>query len=51
MQLTEKQLAQVDAQIKRLIKSGSYYGKVYEEAGITGCASQEEFEKLPLIWK
>lgn len=51
MQLTEKQLAQVDAQIKRLIKSGSYYGKVYEEAGITGCTSQEEFEKLPFSSK
>ncbi|MBO4325106.1 MAG: phenylacetate--CoA ligase [Lachnospiraceae bacterium] len=51
MQLTEKQLAQVDAQIKRLIKSGSYYGKVYEEAGITGCESQEEYEKLPFSSK
>ncbi|MBQ6105491.1 MAG: phenylacetate--CoA ligase [Lachnospiraceae bacterium] len=51
MQLTEKQLAQVDAQIKRLIKSGSYYGKVFEEAGITGCQSQEEFEKLPFSSK
>ncbi len=51
MQLNETQLRQVDAQIKRLIKSGSYYGKVFEEAGITGCASQEEFEKLPFSSK
>ncbi|MBO7630700.1 MAG: phenylacetate--CoA ligase family protein, partial [Lachnospiraceae bacterium] len=51
MKLNETQLRQVDAQIKRLIKSGSYYGKVFEEAGITGCASQEEFEKLPFSSK
>lgn len=51
MHLTAKQLSQVDAQIKRLIKSGSYYGKVYEQAGITGCASEEEFLKLPFSSK
>lgn len=51
MKLIEKQLAQVDAQIKRLIQSGSYYGEVYKQAGITGCANQEEFEKLPFSSK
>ena len=51
MKLNEKQLAQVDAQIKRLIQSGSYYGEVYRQAGITGCANQEEFEKLPFSSK
>jgi phenylacetate-CoA ligase len=51
MQLTDKQLSQVDAQIKRLIKSGSYYGKVYEEAGITGCTNREEFLKIPFSSK
>lgn len=51
MKLNEKQLAQVDAQIKRLIQSGSYYGEVYKQAGITGCANQEEFEKLPFSSK
>ena len=34
MHLTEKQLAQVDAQVKRLIKTDSYYGKKYRELGI-----------------
>ena len=29
MKLNEKQLAMVDAQIKRLIKTDSYYGKMY----------------------
>ena len=51
MQLTDKQLSQVDNQVKRLIHSGSYYGKVYEAAGITGCASREEFLKLPFSSK
>ena len=36
MQLTELQLSQVDAQIKRLIQTDSYYGRIYKEAGITG---------------
>lgn len=47
MKLNETQLQQIDAQIKRLINSDSYFGKVYKEAGITGVSSQEEFEKLP----
>ena len=51
MKINETQLRQVDAQIKRLIKSGSYYGKVYEAAGITGCTSYEEFLKLPFSSK
>jgi phenylacetate-CoA ligase len=51
MQLTDKQLSQVDNQVKRLIRSGSYYGKVYEAVGITGCASREEFLKLPFSSK
>ncbi|MCQ2546752.1 MAG: phenylacetate--CoA ligase [Clostridia bacterium] len=51
MRLKEKQLEQVDAQIKRLIKSGSYFGKMYEEAGITGVSSQEDFEKIPFVDK
>ena len=51
MKLTEKQISQIDAQVKRLIASGSYYGEVYKEAGITGVSSQEEFEKLPFSSK
>lgn len=49
MNLNEKQLAMVDAQIKRLIKTDSYYGKIYRDAGIDGVSSQEDFEKLPLF--
>lgn len=47
MKLNETQLAQVDAQVKRLIKTDSYYGKKYRELGITGVRTQEDFEKLP----
>ena len=51
MKLNETQLAQVDAQIKRLIKTDSYYGKIYREASIDGVSSQEDFEKLPFSSK
>lgn len=51
MKLNETQLAQVDAQIKRLIKTDSYYGKIYREAGIDGVSSQEDFDKLPFSSK
>ena len=47
MKLTQKQIELVDAQVKRLIAGDSYYGKLYREKGITGVASQEDFEKLP----
>ena len=30
MKLTDLQLSQVDAQIKRLIRTDSYYGKIYK---------------------
>lgn len=51
MKFTELQLSQVDAQIKRLIQTDSYYGRIYKEAGITGVSSQEEFEQLPFSSK
>ncbi len=51
MKLNEKQLQQVDAQVKHLLKSGSFYGEVYRKAGITGVSSQEDFEKLPFSSK
>lgn len=51
MKLNETQLQQIDAQIKRLIETDSYYGRIYRELGITGVASQEEFEKLPFSSK
>ena len=46
MKLNETQIKQVDAQIKRLIKTDSYYGKLYRDMGISGCTSQEDFERL-----
>lgn len=51
MRLNEVQLSQVDAQVKRLVASGSYYGNVYKEAGITEIKSQEDFEKIPFSSK
>lgn len=51
MRLNETQLRQVDAQVKRLLSTDSYYGKIYREAGITGVTSQEEFEALPFSSK
>ena len=51
MKLNEKQLAQVDAQVKRLVKTDSYYGKKYRELGITEIKSQEDFEKIPFSGK
>lgn len=51
MQLNNVQLEQVNAQIQRLIKTDSYYGKMYREMGIDGVRSQEDFEKLPFSSK
>jgi len=51
MKLNVTQLQLVDRQIKRLLESDNYYGKLYRELGITGCESQEDFEKLPFSSK
>lgn len=51
MKLNDTQLSQVDAQIKRLVKTDSYYGKKYREFGITDVTSQEAFEELPFSSK
>lgn len=51
MKLNEKQLQQVDAQVKRLLKTDSFYSELYRKAGITGVSSQEDFEKLPFSSK
>ena len=51
MKLNDTQLSQVDAQIKRLVKTDSYYGKKYRERGITDVTSQEAFEELPFSSK
>ena len=51
MRINEKQLQQVDKQIKRVLKSGNYYSEVYKKAGISGVSSPEEFEKIPFTDK
>ena len=51
MKLNDTQISQVDAQIKRLVKTDSYYGKKYRELGITDVTSQEAFEELPFSSK
>ncbi len=51
MQITEKQLAQVNDRINALVKSGSFYGKKLEEAGITEVKTPEDFLKLPFSEK
>jgi phenylacetate-CoA ligase len=51
MRLNAKQLKQVDTQIKRLINSDSFFGKIYKEAGITGVSCQEDFERIPFVDK
>ncbi len=51
MRINEKQLEQVDKQIKRILKSGNYYSEVYKKAGISGVSSPEEFEKIPFTDK
>lgn len=51
MKLNDTQLSQVDAQIKRLVKTDSYYGKKYRELGITDVTSQEAFEEFPFSSK
>lgn len=51
MQLTKIQLEQVDAQVKRLLHSESYYGKVLKEHSIEKVETQEDFENLPFSSK
>ena len=51
MVITEKQLSQVNDRIKALLRSGSFYGKKLEEAGITEVKSYEDFLKLPFSEK
>lgn len=51
MKLNDTQLSQVDAQIKRLVKTDSYYGKKYRDLGITEVTSQEAFEEIPFSSK
>ena len=51
MKISEKQLALVDSQVKRLLATDSYYGRKYRELGITGCETEEDFYKLPFSSK
>lgn len=51
MKLNSVQLEQVDKQVKRVLASDSYYGKIFKEAGVTGVNSQEDFEKIPFSSK
>ncbi len=51
MQISKKQLDQVNDRIRALIASDSFYGKKLEEAGITEVKSPEEFEQLPFSEK
>ena len=51
MRLNETQIKQVDAQVKRLLATDSYYGNMYRQMGITGVESQEDFEKIPFSSK
>ena len=51
MRINEKQMELVDRQVKTIIKSGNYFGKMYQEMGITGVESPEDFERLPFVDK
>ena len=51
MQINEKQLAQVNNQIKRLIAADNFYGKRLKEAGIDHVESVEDFLNLPFSEK
>ena len=46
MKLNEKQLSDIDAQVKRLIKTDSYYGKMYRELGITKVENEDDYLKI-----
>lgn len=51
MLLNERQLELVDRQIKRLIKTDSFYGQKYRELGLTGCSCQADFDRIPFSSK
>lgn len=51
MQLNDRQIQLIDAQIKRMQKTDNYYGNMYKDLGIEGISSQEEFETLPFSSK
>ena len=51
MQINEKQLAQVNHQIERLLAADNFYGKRLREAGVSRLESAEDFVKLPFSEK
>ena len=51
MKLNNTQLDQINTQIKRILKTDSYYGKLYREKGITEINTQTDFESLPFSSK
>lgn len=51
MKLNDTQMRQVDTQIKRLIQTDSYYGRIYREKGIERIVTQEDFDRLPFSSK
>ena len=51
MKPNAEQLKLIDAQIKRLIKTDSYYGKMYRELGIEKFETWEDFKKIPFSCK
>lgn len=51
MQITQKQIQQVNHQIEVLLSANSFYGKKLNDAGITTIATQADFEKLPFSEK
>lgn len=51
MKLNDVQLRQVDAQVKRILASDSYYARIYRDAGITKVESQADFERIPFSCK
>ncbi|MBO6053685.1 MAG: phenylacetate--CoA ligase family protein, partial [Clostridia bacterium] len=51
MTINDKQLKQVDRQIKRLIAADNFYGKMLKDAGIDGVSTAEDFEALPFAQK
>lgn len=51
MQISEKQLAQVNDRIKALLDADSFYGKKLREAGISEVRSAEDFLNLPFSEK
>ncbi len=51
MRISEEQLKLVDKQVKRLVATDSYYGKMYRDMGITEIKSEEDFKKIPFSSK